>query len=154
MAGRKKIGIYHYTEKGKFIRSYDSCSELREIWYDGTKFPLFTKSNIYHRLPNGDLIFKERVGRQKVIFYHEVDINIYTNRSNTLGVNKPVACYDLLGREIGRFRNIVDASTMTGYNYGTIMGGCKASSTKMPHNKNRVKFRYLSDYLEKKDGIN
>ena len=69
MSGRNKIAVYQYDRNGKFIEKYDSLAVVRGKYYGNYigKFPIFGRIKDYHLLPDGTILFKERIYRDNVI---------------------------------------------------------------------------------------
>lgn len=112
MAGREKQMCYEYDEKGKYLQSYSSMSEVRTKYYksDIGKRPLFEVSNVYHKTPNNTFITKERIGRNGLLKQLKIDNCPYcTNNSKEF---KPFGAFNLKGELIAEFNNIHNASLL------------------------------------------
>jgi hypothetical protein len=66
---RSEIKVYEYTLDGKFIKEWNSMSEVRKHHYpnDKGKRPLFPFTKNYNSVPNGNYICLERIGREGII---------------------------------------------------------------------------------------
>jgi hypothetical protein len=104
MSGRtkQKVYQYEYNTYGKFIKSYDSISEVRRIYFfkDSGKRPLLANNTSYKILSDNTIISKERIGREGVVNIIKRENNKYINLGNLI---KPVKVYNLDNKLIAEF---------------------------------------------------
>lgn len=110
-SGRKKVKMYQYDSNGKYMRSYESQSEVREIYFKHIKGkrPLLHRSNRYELLPDGTFISNERIGRDEILRLEKVK-NCPFCRKQIL--EKSFSVYNLLGNKIGTFYSQGNASKL------------------------------------------
>lgn len=119
MSGRPKQEVFQYDADGKYIRKYNSQSEVREKYFsdDLGKRPLFNVVTPYQEMPDGTYIAPYRIGRDKL----REAIRLYNCPYCKKHVaHRPVYVYNLIGEKIAEFSNIRVASLMTGIDYATI----------------------------------
>lgn len=118
MAGREKIKIFEYSKDGKFLKEYESISELRNKYFsnDRGKRPLIRK-NEYSTLPNGNYISTYRLGRDKIEFLNRRSKSKFINIKKS---NSIIECYNLDNIKIATFVDINIASKLTNIPLTTI----------------------------------
>jgi hypothetical protein len=129
---RQKEKVYQYDKNGKFIKEWESQTEVRNKYYSDAigKYPIFRKdskgSKITSKnisiLPDETLISSERIGRIGVMEFLKRYNNPYINRSIRSGkyAKSRINVYDLDNNKIAEFKDIDIASKITGEPYNTI----------------------------------
>lgn len=132
MSGRPKQKIYQYDiEKRKQICTYTSQQEVKNKYYDGTKYPMFVVSEQYHLLPDGSYITKESIDVHVLKTQVEIDNSVFvklTKHGN--GDEKEIEVFNLEKTKIAEFKNVRLASLLTNTKYGTIMSQLHKSKGK------------------------
>ena len=130
MSVRPKNKVYHYTPEGKYLKTFESESELRREYYstDNGNRPIFNrvarnKGKIYHYnnvtavLPDGSIVSRERIGRTGVLDYIRKRESPYTNISKEEPL---IEVINLDNSIIAMFKGAYIASKMTGIHQSTI----------------------------------
>lgn len=132
MSGRPKNKVYHYTEDGKFIKTFECENDVRKEYYskDRGQRPLFIRrsgtgvgNKVYYyndttiTLPDGTIASKERIGRDGVFNYIKKSNSSYVGIADT---ERVINVSNLDGKVIATFKGLYVASLMTGIPKGTI----------------------------------
>lgn len=134
--GLEKIPLYQYDENGKYIRSYESYSEVFEKYFDNKKGRLFEDNKEYRELPDGTFIAKYRIGRAKLLKLKKIYNCVFCSKNIT---DKKISAYNLLGVKVAEFENMRVLQELTGINYNTIMNSIR-SRKGTPHKNLRYRF--------------
>lgn len=118
MSGLAKQKQYQYSdaESGhKYLRSYDSMTEVFEKYYDGKVGRLYEDNKPYKEMPDGTFVSHYRIGREglrRAIRLVE-DPTLYKRNDD-----KPIYIYNSLGELVGEVANrrILEAITNTTIN--------------------------------------
>lgn len=135
--GREKQKQHQYSdaESGhKYLRSYESASEVFEKYYDGKKGELYIGNKPYKELPDGTFVSYYRIGRQGLheSIRNNTDPTIYKRNDD-----KPVLIYNGLGELVGEVANIRILEAITETNRNAI------NSTMFYTKKNKTNFGNL-----------
>lgn len=118
MSGLAKIKLYHYDtleNRCKRINVFNSYQELRNVYYKGSKYPLFRngRDRDIHKLPDNTYVTKFPI-------YRDILINKIHLSEDPLkldvGFNKikPVIIKNVNGEVIAEFANINIANKLLG----------------------------------------
>ena len=150
MAGREKIKVYEYSINGKFIKKYETMTEMFNVHYNGKKRPLFEdkKYNTHlgncHKLPNGNFLSYEKLGRDKIC-----RINTIANSSiSNLRYNendKEFGLFDLRNRCLAKFNNVTIASTLLNIPNSLIYFSLKRKHKSQKYVNGEIYFKYLEE---------
>lgn len=115
MSGRVPIKVYQYDNEGKFLKTFNSMSEVRVQYFpnDIGKRPLFGSRDYikdYTILNDNTLISLNRIGRQKVKFLFKLHDNKYVPKKKI--IKQEIECYNLAGDLLGTFTSIFAASIL------------------------------------------
>ena len=112
-SGHEKIKMYQYDSNGKYMRSYESQSEVRKIYFKHIKGkrPLLHRGNKYESLPDGTFISNKRIGRNEILKLERIK-NCPLCRKQIK--ERPFSAYNLLGNKIGTFYSQGIASKLLG----------------------------------------
>jgi hypothetical protein len=142
MAGKPAIKIFQYSNEGKYIKTFNSISEIHREYFNDSKYPFFVGvQNILEKLPDNTIICKERLGRDKIKAilrrlsnpFILKDDRSNSNEIEVLNVDKIV---------IATFFNISMASKLLNISANSIHAIMKSSMNGYPKNKYGVYFRY------------
>lgn len=128
-AGLEKIKLYHYDANGNFLKTYNSCAELREEHFpvEPGKRPLFNNKRWelfkYDILPDNSFYSDFRIGRDR-LFKNERIFNSKLCVNNSTD-NIPVEAYNLQHEKIGEFKSVYIAHLLTKINQATINRSAK-----------------------------
>lgn len=141
MSGREKIKVFQYNRVGRFIRSYQSISEVRDLYYPDTvgKYPMFVKNEEYHLLPDDTIVVKHRIYRDDVVkmFYRMDNPLIFTENDID-----PIDVFNMDGDLIATFINPRTASILTGFSDASIYSSLnRRTGMNMPKNRFRISFK-------------
>lgn len=117
MSGKPKQKVYEYTQTGKFVRTYDSQAEAREVNFSNVKGkkPVFQYKE--HRLlDNGNVLVKERIGRDAIKSLLRRESNEFLKDYKS----PKVKLLNLDNKVIATFKNTNIASKLTGIPESTI----------------------------------
>jgi len=123
MSGRQKIKVFRYNNDGSFIESFDCLNDARNKFYPDTigKYPMFSKNNDIHVLPDDTLLFKKkRTYRDDIVKLYRIINDKFSNIRIGKYDNTPIECYSLNGDKIAEFKNITIASIILNIPYATI----------------------------------
>jgi hypothetical protein len=138
-AGRPKIEVYQYDKDGKFIKRWDCINDVRQVYYEGTRHPMFLQNRPYHVLPDETMLVKERIGRKEVFRLYERINNPLVVPEHKL---KPVEILNIDGHVVAAFANIKVLLTLTDIKPATVYNHLtKLKGTDIPHNKLRITIR-------------
>ena len=111
----KKIKIHQYDFKNNIQKTWDSLQEINDCYYNGIKYSLFVKGNIYHKLPDNTYITKK--------LYKAHDLNKLITTSESIYVklsketkrtkNKEIEVFNLNNEKIAEFKNVRIAAELT-----------------------------------------
>lgn len=136
---KAKQKIYQYSPAGKFIKEYESQSEVRKKYFSndiGVR-PII-RNNEYEILPDNSIITKKRVGKAAVKNIWKVANNPFIK----LGYNNDaVNVYNLKEVLIAKFASIKIASLLTNIPTSTIYSQVYSSTTKIVKNKSGLLFK-------------
>ena len=109
-AGREKVAIFEYNAEGMYVRKFKSMSECRRCYFSHTKGKIrilrFKKSNIeYGITPEGNFLFKERLGKAKVRLIKRIHTSPYCTDFITKNY-KIVQVFNLKGELLLEARNL------------------------------------------------
>lgn len=152
--GRTPIKIFEYNEKGVFIRKFKTEAECRAFHYpdDIGKRPTrpFERLEIkFGKTPDGNYLFTERIGREKI----KLVIRVYNSEYCTDLIKedkKIIQVFNLENILLLEARNLNTLSKLTGINSSTILTqvkrkpGSKASKI-MP---NGLIFKYKQEEID------
>lgn len=133
MAGREKVKLYQYSNKGMYLQEYESMTEVRKKYYEDTQYPMFVKESNktrhivrdYHKLPDNTYIAKYKIGRDKLLKLLKIDNAPYTRVDPR---SKIVEVYNLLGKKIANFASITIASGISNIDQVTLQHRCERKS--------------------------
>ena len=130
--GKEKVKVYQYNKDGKFIKEWDSQTELRSKYYSKNKgkYPIFRKDfrpkdlvefNI-SILPDETLVSDEKIGRIGILKFIKRYENSYINRQARSGKysDNRINIYDLDNNKIAEFKDIDICSKLTGQTYNKV----------------------------------
>ena len=118
MAGKPPVKVFEYTNKGDYIRSYDTLKEARNAYYSdilGNK-PMFEgkKSVILgykiHITPKDTVLLMDRPGKEKIRLLYRIYNSKLCNFNISKSDNKPIILYNLKGEPLAEFANLKVAS--------------------------------------------
>lgn len=117
---RAKIKQYQYSsidDGCKYLRTYESITEIHKEYYDGRKYPLYQLNDFYHELPNGTYISDFRIGRDRLIkeIRRTNDPTCY-KRSD----DKVIKIYNSMGEFVGYVKNKRIAEAFINTKLGTL----------------------------------
>ena len=82
-AGRPRIKVYQYDKNFKYLRSYESQSEIFNKYFDGKKGELFHNKE-YRELPDGTFVSDYRIGRAGLNYWSKIyTLKIFLHQTNT-----------------------------------------------------------------------
>jgi len=142
MAGRAKIKVTQYSSKGKYLRTYESQQEIRDLYYNSNKLPLtFQRKGKeykqFHLLPDGTYVCAGRGGREALLKQIKLSSAPYLEEYRN---SKVVELYNLLDKKIANFRSLSVASGLTGIDISTLYSRCDKES-KFPKDGLIFKFK-------------
>ena len=125
MAVLPKQKIYQYDTNGKFLKTYESKSELLKS-YSMTKGNLFGGKE-YRRLPDNTYVTFKRIGRDRIVNLVRIDNCPYCHKSDPR--SRTVEVYNLRNEKIAEFDSISTCAKMTGFNHSIILRQCNNPKT-------------------------
>ena len=133
MAGKQKVKLYQYSDKGIYLQEFESLTQVRKVYYNDTKYPMFVNEGNktrhivrdYHKLPDNTYIAKYKIGRDKLLKLLKIDSAPYTRVDPR---SKIVEVYNLLGKKIANFASITIASGMSNIDQTTLQHRCERKS--------------------------
>lgn len=144
-AGHEKIKLYHYDNNGKFLKEFESISDLRKKYFNKElgKRPLCRSKRWelfnYDVLPDNTYYSNYRIGREKLLKLERVVNSPYCFNQATDKIE--VEMYNLLNEKIALFKNIHIASLVTKLSKTTIYHSCNEGKN-MP--KGDLYFKYAN----------
>lgn len=116
MSGRKPIKVYQYDNNGKFLKVYNSISEVRSEYFseDIGKRPIFGSKDYnkdYTFLDDNTLIALNRIGRDAVKLLFKIRDSKYIPKRKIK--KQEIECYNLEGELLCTFTSIFAASVLT-----------------------------------------
>lgn len=105
MSGKPKQKQYQYSSKEdgfKYIRSYESATEVFNKYYNGKKGELYHNNKPYKELPDGTFIAPNRIGREGLRYCTRIfECPLVGDRKG----DKVIEMYNILGEKIGEIKN-------------------------------------------------
>jgi hypothetical protein len=123
-AGLEKINLYQYSSEGKYLKCFNSCSELRAVYYSDIagKFPLMRGKRWelfeYEQLPDGTFYSTYRLGKKNLLRCERIFKSKFC--VNTSSSDKEVEVFNLNHEKIGEFKNKYIADLLTGISHNKI----------------------------------
>jgi hypothetical protein len=112
MGGHKPQEVIVYNTKGKYIRTFESISEFRQMYYPNTKgtVPLFLTSELgekYEYLDKLDLIgVLNKIGREKIKKILAIHNCTFCKNRDNLPSEQPIICLNRKGEIIAEFKTL------------------------------------------------
>ena len=128
-AGREKQRLFLYDSNGKYLRQYNSHSELRNDYFpnEENKRPLFNskkwKHFKYDVLEDGCFYSNYRIGRENLLKFERITNSKFC--FNNAKHDKPVEVFNLMHEKIGEFKSLYFAHLLTGEPLSNIHRDCK-----------------------------
>jgi len=124
MAGKKPKKIFEYTPNGKYVQTFETMSDCRRVHFSHIrgKIPILRLEKLgtkYTILENGNILVKERIGRDKIKFLLRVDKSEYCTNLIETDYN-PIEVYNLEGVLLLEARNMNVLTKMTGISGATV----------------------------------
>jgi hypothetical protein len=137
MSGLPKQKQYQYSAEGKFLREFDSLTEVIKQYN-------FTKGNFYggkdyKLMSDGTYISHYRIGREKL--KKQIRINNCKYCNVEYSTSKGIEVYNLKNEKIAEFRNLAIAIKLTNISASTIVHSASRNS-KGCHTTNNLTFKY------------
>lgn len=136
---RAKQKVYQYNSNGKFLKEFESQSEVRKIYFSEVKGkrPIM-RNGKYEILPDNTVISHLRLGREIVKNIIKYNNNPYLNIGYK---NDPIKVLNLNKKVIARFASINIASKLTNISMNTIYSQVYQNKTNNIKNKTGLFFR-------------
>lgn len=128
--GRPRLKLYQYDAEFKYLRSYETQSEVFDKYYDGKKGELF-RGKEYKELPDGTYIAAYRIGRTGLAYWTRVYNCVYCSKNIT---DKPFSAYNHEGNKVASFANSRVFTAMTGIPSTTVVNALTTLKGKTAHN--------------------
>lgn len=119
---REKQKVYQYDSNGKYLRSYESRTELQEK-YNLTKDALIVSRNGYKKLEDGTYVAFFRIGKDELLKRLKIENCPFCTTGGLK--RKPVEVFNLLGEKIAEFTSIAVAAKMLNLKISTIKSRAK-----------------------------
>lgn len=116
MSGKPKVKIYQYSSEFKYMRSYESQSEVFNKYYDGKKGDLFQNKQ-YKELPDGTFVSWYKIGREGLRRHTRIDNCPFCTKNIT---DRSFSAYNLKGEKIATFSSIRVFQHMTNIPINTV----------------------------------
>jgi hypothetical protein len=114
---KDSIKIEQYDLSGNYLNSYPSLREMqRQTGFDRTSISKVCSGKAYYAY-NSIWIYSNSTERLKEL----IEYHIY----NKMSIDKPVLQYDLDGKYLNKYKNLIDASKATGIYERRIANYCK-----------------------------
>ena len=116
--GKPRLKIYQYDSDFKYMRAYDTQTEVFDKYYGkGIKGRLFTNEH-YKALPDGTYVSTYRIGRKGLEYWTRVYTSVYCTKYKG---DKPFSAYNFLGEKVATFSNVRVFAQMTSIPYDTVV---------------------------------
>ena len=122
MAGKPKLKIYQYSSEYKYLRAFETQSEVFDKYYEGKKGRLFTNPD-FRELPDGTFVSPYRIGRDRLRQLVIIDNDPLCQIN---AKDKSVAFINRKNKTIATFSSIRVAEQLTGIDYSTIQSELKS----------------------------
>lgn len=123
MGGRLKQKQYQYSKEGKFLREFESLSEV--VGYYNLKKGLFYQNeDKVKRMDDNTWICQNRIGREAIVKLEKIYNCPYC--TSDWSTQKPIEIYNLLGKKLAEFNSFATFEKMTGIPRTTAL--CRANS--------------------------
>lgn len=129
-AGKPRLKIYQYDSKGKYLREYESQSDVFNKYFDGKKGDLFHNKE-YRELPDGTYVSNYRIGRKGIQYWKRIYECPYCI---TYSTDKPFSVYNHLGKKIATFSSIRLFTELTGIDASTVTVSLNRGGKSTAHN--------------------
>jgi len=110
-SGREKTKMYQYNSNGKYLRSYESQSEVRQKYFskDIGKRPLLLEGYRYGLLPDNTYISNYRIGRDKLLKQEKIRNCPFCHKDKR---SRKFSVYNLIGEKIAEFSSQLVATKL------------------------------------------
>ena len=130
MAGREKIKLYQFDLKNRKQKMWNCMQDIKNEYYNGTRFPMFQINPDYHALPDGTYVTKQRYTRDELAAIIKISNSVYVNDAKVKKDDKEIEVFNLANEKIAEYKNIRIASKLSTIPAGTIYSQLNKSKGK------------------------
>ena len=142
MAGKPKIKLFQYDVNCKYLKSFDSLTDVRSHYFNDAKYPLFVDSQKeIEKLPDSTIICKYRIGRDNLLKLLNRINNPFIIKDDRTN-NNEIEILNIDKVVIATFYNVSIAAKMLGICSSNIHSMIKHSMNSAPKNKLGIYIRY------------
>lgn len=134
MAGLPKQKQYQYSKEGKFIKEFESLTEVVEK-YGKTKGKFYT-TGLQKRMNDGTWICQTRVGKKEIMKLEKIYNCPFCIEGNYH--KKPIEVYNLVGEKIAEFNSASTFEKMTGISRTTAQAKAAYGNKTLPKSNNLI----------------